>query len=98
MFTIQLINMRYNVPANWIIEPSRTENHILLFIFDGGIDYRFEGEAMPLYKNDLVFIPLGRLRSASPCPPHYHKMYSVHFQLNGPTELPLALLDRKSVV
>ncbi|MBD2847864.1 helix-turn-helix transcriptional regulator [Paenibacillus sp. IB182496] len=91
MFDIRMMNRRHKVTAAWRIGPSNVPTHILALITDGMVDYQFEDETLRLYKNDMLYLPIGIARAAVPVPPDYHKMMSVHFVAapSAPADLPV---------
>ncbi|MFS0726260.1 helix-turn-helix domain-containing protein [Paenibacillus sp. 1P07SE] len=98
MLNLHMINAPYKIPSQWQIAPSATAHHILLFVTSGSIRYQFGEDTRLLQKNDWVFIPIGTHRSATACPPHYHRMVSAHFQWKEASEPPFPLLLQQQEV
>jgi YesN/AraC family two-component response regulator len=94
-----LVNRRTQVPDSWKVAPALTNTHIILLVTEGSVTYQFHDEYVQLQARELMFIPYQTFRSALPCPPNYHKMYSAHFMLDsGGLELPfLQKGERKKV-
>lgn len=98
LFSIRFAHHRTKVPPTWHIPSARTSTHILLFLLEGTVTYRFGDDApVSFERNDLVYIPIDTQRSAAACPPRYHQMCSAHFLLDDAGLPPLPMLGGREV-
>ncbi|MEF2244204.1 helix-turn-helix domain-containing protein [Paenibacillus sp. IITD108] len=64
---------------DWKVTERTIENHLLIFITDGMMDYFVNGEKFTLCKGDALYVPMGALRSARHMAKQKHEMYVAHF-------------------
>ncbi|OGX60725.1 MAG: hypothetical protein A2189_07230, partial [Paenibacillus sp. RIFOXYA1_FULL_44_5] len=75
---------------NWNVPIAKSNNHILLLVTEGSLQYTIEDKTFHLHKGDILFVPQGVVRSASNSTKEGHDMYVAHFRYSGEGEhLPL---------
>jgi len=75
---------------NWQVPTAKTNNHILILVTEGSMQYTIEDRLFPLHKGDILFVPQGAVRFASNSSKLAHEMYVAHFHYSGAGEkLPL---------